>query len=129
MTDISGGKKSLLAQAADAARTDTGVGDVPRFLDAYYRHVASEDLAEAGADQAAELAADLERVLGDVRAAVEDHPKMHARALALADSLALTAPSADDDAESAGEVEALLRWLADGHFTFLGYREYDLVDG
>ena len=24
---------------------------------------------------------------------------------------------------------ALLRWLADGHFTFLGYREYDLVHG
>ena len=23
----------------------------------------------------------------------------------------------------------MLRWLADGHFTFLGYREYDLVDG
>ena len=27
------------------------------------------------------------------------------------------------------EVEALLRWLADGHFTFLGYREYDLEAG
>src|SRR5690606_16860675 len=24
---------------------------------------------------------------------------------------------------------ALLRWLADDNFTFLGYREYDLVDG
>ena len=48
MTDISGGKKSLLAQAAEVARTDTGVGDVPRFMDAYYRHVAAEDLAEAG---------------------------------------------------------------------------------
>ena len=23
----------------------------------------------------------------------------------------------------------LLRWLADDHFTFLGYREYRLVDG
>jgi glutamate dehydrogenase len=31
--------------------------------------------------------------------------------------------------ESRAEVEALLRWLADGHFTFLGYREYDLEDG
>ena len=27
------------------------------------------------------------------------------------------------------ETEALLRWLADDHFTFLGYREYDLVEG
>ena len=56
MTDISGGKKSLLAQAARLARTDTGVGDVPRFLDAYYRHVAAEDLAEAGAERAAAVA-------------------------------------------------------------------------
>ena len=31
--------------------------------------------------------------------------------------------------ESRAEVEALLRWLADGHFTFLGYREYDLEEG
>ena len=28
-----------------------------------------------------------------------------------------------------GRPRRLLRWLADGHFTFLGYREYDLVDG
>ena len=56
MTDISGGKKSLLAQAARVARTDTGVGDVPRFLDAYYRHVAEEDLAEAGAERIAAVA-------------------------------------------------------------------------
>ena len=31
----------------------------------------------------------------------------------------------DDDREA----EALLRWLAGGYFTFLGYREYDLLDG
>ena len=49
----------------------------------------------------------------------------------LADSLGLAAPPGrpQDDAESPAEIEALLRWLADGHFTFLGYREYDLVDG
>ncbi|HEX9035010.1 MAG TPA: hypothetical protein VF834_24475, partial [Streptosporangiaceae bacterium] len=28
--------------------------------------------------------------------------------------------------ESAAEIEMLLRWLVDAHFTFLGYREYDL---
>ena len=26
------------------------------------------------------------------------------------------------------ETEAFLEWLADDHFTFLGYREYDLVE-
>jgi glutamate dehydrogenase len=30
-------------------------------------------------------------------------------------------------AESASEIELLLRWLVDAHFTFLGFREYDLV--
>ena len=30
-------------------------------------------------------------------------------------------------AESLSEIELLLRWLVDSHFTFLGFREYDLV--
>jgi glutamate dehydrogenase len=79
---------------------------------------------------AAALQHDLERVLGDVRVAVEDWPRMQARAVQLAEQVAMAPdgkpPSSD---ESPAEVEALLRWLADGHFTFLGYREYDLVDG
>jgi glutamate dehydrogenase len=76
------------------------------------------------------LERDLERVLGDVRVAVEDWPRMQAKAVYLAEQLAmapdLTVPEGD---ESPAEAEALLRWLADGHFTFLGYREYDLEDG
>jgi glutamate dehydrogenase len=65
-----------------------------------------------------QLAADLRRVLEDVRVAVEDKSKMLSTAVELAASL-------DDVPEAAG----LLRWLAEGHFTFLGYREYDLVPG
>ncbi|HEX6933206.1 MAG TPA: NAD-glutamate dehydrogenase [Streptosporangiaceae bacterium] len=30
-------------------------------------------------------------------------------------------------AESPSEIELLLRWLVDSHFTFLGFREYDLI--
>jgi glutamate dehydrogenase len=67
------------------------------------------------------LAADLRRVLEDVRVAVEDQPRMGSAAVVLATSLA---QDPDDDAAEAGE---LLRWLAKGNFTFLGYREYDLV--
>ena len=77
----------------------------------------------AARNSAAELEQDLHRVLHDVRVAVEDYSRMQARATWLADRLA---------AEGAGapaETVALLRWLADNHFTFLGYREYDLVDG
>ena len=85
--------------------------------------------------EAQALAADLERVLGDVRVAVEDYPRMRAKALWLADEvLASTAPKAapsqgEGSAEAPAEIAALLRWLTQGHFTFLGYREYDLEPG
>ncbi|GAA1263791.1 NAD-glutamate dehydrogenase [Sphaerisporangium rubeum] len=64
---------------------------------------------------------DLRRVLQDVRNAVEDSDKMRALALALADGTARPLPP--EEIEDSAE---LLRWLADGHFTFLGYREYRL---
>ncbi len=71
----------------------------------------------------AQLEQDLQRVLLDVRVAVEDHSKMADAAARLADVLAAEGPGAP------AETQALLRWLADNHFTFLGYREYDLVEG
>jgi glutamate dehydrogenase len=64
------------------------------------------------------------RVLGDVRAAVEDWSAMRERALAVAEEVDAEAPSLDG--EDPHEAAALLRWLADDHFTFLGYREYEL---
>jgi len=70
-----------------------------------------------------ELEKDLQRVLLDVRVSVEDYPKMIETALRLADRLETEGPKAP------AETQALLRWLADNHFTFLGYREYDLVEG
>jgi glutamate dehydrogenase len=73
---------------------------------------------QVSADQ---LAADLRRVLDDVRVAVEDHRRMESKALGLAASL-----RGEGDAEAA-EAGELLSWLARGHFTFLGYRDYDLV--
>ncbi|HTS97728.1 MAG TPA: NAD-glutamate dehydrogenase [Streptosporangiaceae bacterium] len=77
----------------------------------------------------AALERDLRRVLGDVRVAVEDWPRMQARAVHLAEQMAMSPDGASSGPESPAEAEALLRWLADAHFTFLGYREYDLVDG
>jgi glutamate dehydrogenase len=81
----------------------------------------------------------LRAVLDDVRVAVEDHVRMRTVAARLADRLAADAqqeaeagtqrepqPTAAGDVDTE-EASALLRWLADGHFTFLGYREYDLV--
>ncbi|HEX6683076.1 MAG TPA: NAD-glutamate dehydrogenase [Candidatus Limnocylindrales bacterium] len=70
------------------------------------------------------LTEDLEQVLEDVRRAVKDWPAMRARALSLADEIA-TAELPVPDRDITDSVE-LLRWLADDHFTFLGYREYEL---
>lgn len=68
----------------------------------------------------------LRRVLLDVRAAVTDWGPMNARAEVLAAELSAV-PNGLATAD-AHEAAALLRWLVDEHFTFLGYREYDLVD-
>ena len=65
------------------------------------------------------LVDDLQRVLGDVRAAVQDWPLMQAAARGCAQQVG-------EDAEDAVE---LLEWLADHHFTFLATARYDLVDG
>jgi glutamate dehydrogenase len=74
-----------------------------------------------------QLRRELQRVLTDVREAVEDWPKMRTRALSLADELASAQlPVPDKDITDSVE---LLRWLADDHFTFLGYREYRLIEG
>jgi glutamate dehydrogenase len=77
------------------------------------------------------LRAELQRVLTDVREAVEDWPKMRQRALSLADELAAARTSPDrppvPEKDITDSVE-LLRWLAHDHFTFLGYREYRLVE-
>jgi glutamate dehydrogenase len=63
-------------------------------------------------------------VLRDVQEANEDWPKMRDRARSLADELT-TKPLPVPD-EERNEAIDLLRWLADDHFTFLGYRDYVL---
>ncbi|PQZ95889.1 glutamate dehydrogenase [Arthrobacter sp. MYb227] len=84
---------------------------------------------ELGADPSDEvleaLVAGLERVLGDVRVAVEDWAPMRNKAHEIADSLAAVVGAEEiPDLDAAVE---LLHWLDDGNFTFLGYREYDLI--
>jgi glutamate dehydrogenase len=67
----------------------------------------------------------LARVLGEVRAVVEDWPRMRERAQALIDELDEQPPPVDRS--EVDEAKALLAWLEQAHFTFLGYRDYDLV--
>jgi glutamate dehydrogenase len=67
----------------------------------------------------------IERVLSEVRAAIEDWGAMRGQVEATVKELVEGTPSSDPD--EIEEAKALLAWLADDHFTFLGYREYDLV--
>jgi glutamate dehydrogenase len=76
--------------------------------------------------QLEELRGHLLRVIGEVRAAVEDWPQMRERALELAAELG-DSPPAGVDPEEVGEARAFLEWLEDHNFTFLGYRDYELV--
>ncbi|RJS45174.1 NAD-glutamate dehydrogenase [Nocardioides cavernaquae] len=70
------------------------------------------------------LEADVQRVLGDVRAAVEDWVAMRDQADDVVAQLETSPPPVPE--EELREGRALLEWLADDHFTFLGYREYRL---
>src|SRR3954471_4792035 len=80
---------------------------------------------QTDAEELAKLEHHLLRVIGEVRAAVEDWPAMRQRALEIATELETDPPPLDPG--DVAEAAALLEWLADGHFTFLGYRHYDLV--
>ncbi|WP_410665853.1 NAD-glutamate dehydrogenase [Amycolatopsis sp. lyj-84] len=77
-------------------------------------------------NRARELDNRLSSVLGDVREVVEDTDKMAETARRLADQLDADPPKLST--REVAEGARLLRWLADGHFTFLGYRRYELID-
>jgi glutamate dehydrogenase len=71
------------------------------------------------------LRADLRGVLEDVQSAVEDWPKMRERVgLAISDLEAHPPPQQAGDID---EVKAFLRWIEVENFTFLGYRDYELI--
>ena len=77
-------------------------------------------------DKIAALNADLTRVLGDVRRAVSDWKKMLAQVETALGEIERTRPPVPPDELLEGK--AFLKWLADNHFTFLGYRCYDLTE-
>ncbi|HTK99455.1 MAG TPA: NAD-glutamate dehydrogenase [Pseudomonadales bacterium] len=78
-------------------------------------------------DRLAPLAAQLDSILKDVRAAVGDFPAMKARLHDIAAALKTAPPPLS--AEEVDESIAFLEWLEQGSFTFLGYREFDFTGG
>jgi len=94
-------------------------GKIESFI--HFEVVRETDTALLAATEAA-----LARTLRDVRAAVEDWPKMLERLRSGAAELRAT-PGLPDELKA--ESGAFLEWLAADHFTLLGYRDYELADG
>ncbi|HYO86309.1 MAG TPA: NAD-glutamate dehydrogenase [Dermatophilaceae bacterium] len=108
---------------------DVDVADVPQEFGVAtesWMHVQIDRESDPAAREA--LTERLRAALSDVRVAVEDWPRMIARAEAIAAGLADT-PPAGVPADEVSQARELLIWLATGQFTFLGYREYLLGVG
>jgi glutamate dehydrogenase len=114
----------IVAVVRDADRTLVGVADDAEGAQRESLiHVEVDRIVDPA--KLDELAADIVRVLDDVRAAVEDWKKMRDRVGAILVENEQRAPPLPP-AELA-EGRAFLSWLADDHFTFLGYRCHELV--
>ena len=87
-----------------------------------WMHVEIDRIAD---EDAASIVENVQRVLRDVREAVEDWPRTRQRMLDVVDELRAHAP-VSLGAEEVRQGAELLEWLTDDHFTFLGYREYAL---
>ena len=72
------------------------------------------------------LESEIRSVLSDVRLAVRDWKKMSTKMLETSEMLQFGPRRVDETLRE--ESQAFLQWLADDHFTFLGYREYTLSD-
>ena len=119
--DVSGALREIVGVCSEADAQDKP-GDGAAATDELIESWIHVELEPPGDGVTAEgLESDLRHVLEDVRVAVEDSQRMAAAACGLADDLG-GAPGSD-----VAEFGDLLRWLAAGNFTFLGYREYDLI--
>ncbi len=100
------------------------VDDDPDVTRESWMHVEIDRETDPGALREVERA--LAKVLRDVRESVEDWDRMRTQALDVVRDLEQSPPPLA--AEEIEEATDLLRWLADDHFTFLGYREYRLEE-
>jgi glutamate dehydrogenase len=112
----------------DEAGAMVGIGGVDTGCAEPHResfvHMEIDRLASAAAR--AELEADIRQVLAELRATIDDWAPMREAAERLAAEL--DAPGHDARRNEAAAAAELLRWMASGHFIFLGYREYDFID-
>ncbi|ANS78397.1 NAD-specific glutamate dehydrogenase, large form [Serinicoccus hydrothermalis] len=108
-------------EVLDADPKDAGDGQrVESWIYVEVDRVPDTDRREA-------LQQDLERVLADVRRACRDWGAMRQQARAIVAELEIGPPKTVP-ADEIDPVVDFLKWIDDHHFTYLGYRSYDLVD-
>jgi len=79
----------------------------------------------AGVGEIEKLKQGVASTLEDVRASVADWPAMRKKMLEIAADLPNR--KLPIDADGVGEAQEFLRWATEDHFTFLGYREYQVA--
>jgi glutamate dehydrogenase len=112
-----------VTRTADNALVGVAASDDRSARRESFIHVEVDRIADTAALD--ELATDIERVLDDVRSAVEDWQKMRARLATILGEISAKAPPLP--AEELSEGEAFLAWLSENNFTFLGYRRHELT--
>ncbi|WP_109474241.1 NAD-glutamate dehydrogenase [Ornithinimicrobium cavernae] len=108
-------------EVADVDPTDAAEGDLVES----WMHLEIDRLPREGSRQ--DLQDRLAVVLSDVRRACEDWAAMRAKVRDLIEELRAGVPDTVDPATVQPTIE-FLSWLEDNHFTFLGYREYELIE-
>ena len=108
--EVSGRIRSVSDDAASAGEPEAWI------------HIEVDRQAESARLDALDAA--IRAALADVAAAVDDWQAMRRQARRARAGLRRRAPACDDD--YLDEVDAFLDWIVDDHFTFLGYRRYDL---
>ncbi len=97
-------------------------GNLPGGNDESFIHLEVDRVSNP--DRLERIRQDVERALRDVTAAVGDWTAMRDRAEGLA--YEMDPESSPLDPDELEEGRHFLHWLVDNHFTFLGYREYQL---
>jgi len=110
-------EKSGKLKKIHAARKSDSAGYEAFIVLEIDRHTSPKDLSS--------LEKNLQSVLHEVRIAVEDFPIVQDKVAGIINELDST--TAGVSADDKQEAKAFMSWLADDHFTFLGYDEYDFV--
>ncbi|KPK07988.1 MAG: NAD-glutamate dehydrogenase [Betaproteobacteria bacterium SG8_39] len=106
----------------DAAGRRRATAEGPALRESFM-HVEVDRQVDPAAQQA--LAGEVARALADVRSAVADWRAMRDKIVEITARLEAGPPPLP--ADELAEARAFLDWLANDHFTFLGYRDHDLV--